>query len=66
MDVFRRYRFCIAIENTVAHDYITEKLWDAFAAGCVPVYYVRRPTASQRPLYGLLSPHACVAWLAWA
>ena len=43
MDVFRRYRFCIAMENTVAHDYVTEKLWDAFAAGCVPIYYVRKP-----------------------
>lgn len=41
MDVFRRYRFCIAIENTIAYDYVTEKLWDAFAAGCVPIYYVR-------------------------
>ena len=46
MDVFRRYRFCIAMENTVAHDYVTEKLWDAFAAGCVPIYYVRHPTAA--------------------
>ena len=42
MDVFRRYRFCIAMENTVAHDYVTEKLWDALAAGCVPIYYVRK------------------------
>ena len=26
-------------ENTVAPDYVTEKLYDAFAGGCVPVYY---------------------------
>jgi len=41
MGVFRRYRFCFAIENSIAHDYVSEKLWDAFAAGCVPIYYVR-------------------------
>ncbi len=59
MDVFRRYRFCIAMENTIAHDYVTEKLWDAFAAGCVPIYYVRHPTASIKIS---VVPHECVTW----
>lgn len=26
-------------ENSIATDYVTEKLYDAFVAGCVPVYY---------------------------
>jgi len=34
-----RYKFCIAIENSLAMDYVTEKVYDALAAGCVPIYY---------------------------
>jgi hypothetical protein len=33
------YRFCIAYENSVESDYISEKLFDCFYAGCVPIYY---------------------------
>jgi hypothetical protein len=33
-----RYRFCIAFENSIAPDYVTEKLFDAYLAGAVPVY----------------------------
>ena len=33
-----RYRYCIAMENSIAKDYVTEKVYDAFAAGCVPIY----------------------------
>lgn len=33
-----RYRFCLAFENSIAPDYVTEKLFDAFLAGTVPVY----------------------------
>jgi len=32
------YLFTIAIENSINHDYITEKLWHAFIAGTVPIY----------------------------
>jgi alpha(1,3/1,4) fucosyltransferase len=32
------YRFCIAFENSVERDYISEKLFDCFYAGCVPIY----------------------------
>ena len=34
-----QYMFCIAIENSIDLDYITEKLWEAFSAGCIPIYY---------------------------
>ncbi len=34
-----QYRFVLAYENTCAiPGYITEKLWDVFFSGCVPVY----------------------------
>ena len=33
-----RYKYCIAIENSRAKDYVTEKVYDAFAAGCLPIY----------------------------
>jgi hypothetical protein len=32
------YRFCLAYENSEESDYISEKLFDCFYAGCVPVY----------------------------
>lgn len=33
------YRYALAIENTRYPGYISEKLFDCFAAGCVPVYW---------------------------
>lgn len=32
------YRFTIAFENSVAHDYVTEKLFQPLLAGSVPIY----------------------------
>jgi hypothetical protein len=37
-DVLRQYRFSICYENAVFPGYITEKLFDCWFAGCVPVY----------------------------
>ena len=34
-----RYRYSIAIENTAAPDYFTEKINDCFLAYTVPIYY---------------------------
>ena len=33
-----QYKFVLAIENAIADDYITEKLWRTFKAGSVPIY----------------------------
>jgi hypothetical protein len=33
-----RYKFCLALENSTEVDYVTEKLFNAFQAGSVPVY----------------------------
>jgi hypothetical protein len=38
-DFCRGYKFCIAFENSSAPGYTTEKLIDAWMAGCVPVYW---------------------------
>ena len=27
------------MENSLAEDYVTEKVYDALAAGCLPIYY---------------------------
>lgn len=38
--VMQNYKFCICFENTKnIQGYITEKIFDAFAVGCIPVYY---------------------------
>lgn len=36
--VMRQYRFAIAYENAVFPGYLTEKIFDALFAGCIPVY----------------------------
>jgi len=36
--VMRAYKFAIAYENAAFPGYVTEKILDAFFAGCVPVY----------------------------
>jgi len=40
LDILKHYRFCIAYENTKGTPgYITEKIFDCFAAGVVPIYW---------------------------
>jgi Glycosyltransferase family 10 (fucosyltransferase) C-term/Fucosyltransferase, N-terminal len=39
LDVISRYKFTIAFENARSSDYVTEKLFDAFWAGSVPIYF---------------------------
>jgi alpha(1,3/1,4) fucosyltransferase len=33
------YKFCIAYENCSSSGYITEKIFDAYASNCIPIYY---------------------------
>lgn len=35
----RQYWFSLAIENTLAPYYVTEKIWQAIIAGSIPIYY---------------------------
>ncbi|WP_296736121.1 glycosyltransferase family 10 fucosyltransferase [Mesorhizobium sp.] len=38
LETISRYRFCLALENSIAPDYVTEKMFEPLAAGTVPVY----------------------------
>lgn len=38
-DVFPQYKFALVIENEAAPGWITEKLFDCFRCGVVPIYY---------------------------
>ena len=38
-DALDRYKYHIALENSTVEDYWTEKLSDAYLAGCYPIYY---------------------------
>lgn len=55
------YAFCLVAENSIARDYVTEKLFHAFAAGCVPVYYGARSVERLLP-----HPKAIVRVLAFS
>lgn len=39
VDILRKYTFVLIIENTDADGYVSEKLYDALIAGCIPIYY---------------------------
>lgn len=52
----RSFRFNICPENMDCEGYTTEKIFDAFAAGCIPVY----SGSAGRPADGILNPGSYV------
>ena len=38
IEYLKDFKFNICPENTVSDGYITEKLFDSFSAGCIPIY----------------------------
>ncbi|AZN97587.1 alpha-1,3-fucosyltransferase [Mesorhizobium sp. M9A.F.Ca.ET.002.03.1.2] len=38
IETIARYRFCLALENSISPDYVTEKVFDPLFAGTVPIY----------------------------
>lgn len=38
-DVTKMFRFCLVMENTFMMGYITEKIFNAFSGGCIPIYF---------------------------
>jgi len=37
-DIYKNYKFALCYENASFDDYITEKIFDCFLGGCVPIY----------------------------
>jgi GT2 family glycosyltransferase len=60
LSTLSRYKYCICYENGPANGYITEKIFDCFFAGCVPVYlgapnitdYIPANTFIDRRMFG--------------
>lgn len=38
VDTYSEYKFVLAAENTIEYGYLTEKIFTALSAGCIPVY----------------------------
>lgn len=38
IETIARHKFCFVMENSIEADYVTEKIYDAFLAGTVPIY----------------------------
>lgn len=38
-DFLANYRFCICPENSLGDGYITEKVFESIASGCIPIYW---------------------------
>jgi hypothetical protein len=39
VDILKRYRYCLVMENQRQNGYITEKLFDCLPSGAVPIYW---------------------------
>jgi alpha-1,3-fucosyltransferase 10 len=57
VDTLKNYRFCIAMENSIADDYVSEKVYAALVAGCLPIYYGPANAADFVP-----SPDSIIDW----
>lgn len=58
MAYVQTFKFNICPENDNTKDYVTEKLFDAFMCGCVPLYY----GADNDPEPGLINKDAVIFW----
>ncbi len=38
-EVLKNYNFNLCFENTIAPNYVTEKIWDSIGNYCLPIYY---------------------------
>ena len=54
----RTFKFNICAENNNTKDYVTEKIFDAFIADCIPLYY----GALNDPEPGLINRDAVIFW----
>lgn len=54
----KTFKFNICAENDNTENYVTEKLFDAFMAGCIPLYY----GSNNNPEPGLINKNAVIFW----
>ena len=54
IDVFKNYRFVLAVENTQVYYYITEKIMIAFLSGAIPIYWGDKNIYEHFQCYALL------------
>lgn len=54
----KNFKFNICPENSNASGYVTEKLFEAFMAGCIPVYW----GSDNNPEPGIINPEAVIFW----
>lgn len=52
------FKFNICPENRNVKDYVTEKLFEAFAGGTIPIYY----GSDNKPEPGIINPKAILFW----
>jgi len=38
-DFYKKFNFALIVENCDAENYVSEKIYDAWIAGCIPIYY---------------------------
>lgn len=53
-----RYRFCLSLENSIAADYVTEKLFDPLLVGTIPVYRGAPNAAEYAPEHSFIDAEA--------
>jgi len=49
-DAMRGSLFCATMENSLEPDYVSEKVWDGLAAGCLPIYFGAPNIAEHLPV----------------
>ena len=52
------FKFNICPENRNVEDYVTEKIFDAFSAGSIPIYY----GSNNEPEPGIINQNAVLFW----
>ena len=58
LEYMSNFRFNICAENDNTENYVTEKIFDAFLAGCIPIYY----GSNNNPEPGLINKDAVIFW----
>jgi hypothetical protein len=62
LETLSRYRFCLCFENMPMRGYITEKIFDCFYAGTVPLYMGAPDVASHLPAATYVDASRYASW----